>query len=561
MKSMNTTSLESIQEALELLQANKDKWIATDIDERIAIIGEIRRDFITVTDHWVSLCTEAKGIEPNTYGEAFEWNMTFTIFGLLASLQQSLKDIKKYGRPRIAGPVIERSNGQIAAKVVPQNKLEGTYGLSIEMWMEQGVSREDMINTQAQTYRGKNSQGAVTLVLGAGNASALQVADILYKLFIANHVVILKMNPANAYLKPLIEKALQALINRGFLHVVCGEVEVGSYLCHHPIVNEIHLTGSDKTFEAIVFGSGVEGAERKAKKNPLITKPVTGELGNITPVIIVPGPWSNDEIRELAVKLISWLSLNAGCNCFSPRVIIQHKNWTQRTALTKAICDVMAKLETRKAFYPGAKELYAAFIAAHPDARQFGNTSQGHLPWTLIEDVNPGNADDICFNTEAFCSLITETALEADSVPAFIDRAVNFANETLWGTLTANIFIHPKSLPDPEISASLERALTNLRYGTIGVNEQGIIAYAWGRTPWGGFPGYDIYNIQSGVGMINNYLMFSRPQKTVVYGPMKIDPNLITFKHSVEYGKKYTHFIAAPSLWRLLRVLWTRSRG
>jgi hypothetical protein len=54
-------------------------------------------------------------------------------------------------------------------------------------------------------------------------------------------------------------------------------------------VDEIHLTGSDKTFKAIVFGSGVEGAERKAKKKPLIIKPVTGELSNITPIIIVPG--------------------------------------------------------------------------------------------------------------------------------------------------------------------------------------------------------------------------------------------------------------------------------
>ena len=558
---MRTTSHESIQEGLKVLQANKDKWVATGIDERIAILDEIRRDLITVTDRWVALCAEAKGIPVYTLGEAFEWNMTLTMFGLLASLRQSLRDITKYGRPKIAGPVFVRSDGQVVARALPQNKLESMYGLSIEVRMEPGVSIEETLQTQGQIYRKKNSRGAVALVLGAGNASALQVSDLLYKLFIANHVVVLKMNPVNTYLKPLIERAFQSLIDRGFLRVVCGGVEEGSYLCHHPIVDEIHLTGSDKTFETIVFGSDAEGAERKAKKNPLITKPVTGELGNITPVIIVPGPWSSDDIKKQAVKLVSWLALNAGCNCFTPQVIVQHKNWAQREALTKAICDVMANLETRKAFYPDAKERHAAFVLAHPGALQFGDVSQGHLPWTLIEGVDPGNTDDICFNTEAFCSLFAETALEAASIPEFIDRAVDFANGTLWGTLTATIFIHPKSLLDPEISASLERAITNLRYGTIGVNEQGIIAYAWGRTPWGGFFDHDICDVQSGIGVVNNYLMFDRPQKTVVYGPLKIDPNLVTFKRSVEFGKKYTYYLAAPSIWKLFSMLWTRLRG
>jgi acyl-CoA reductase-like NAD-dependent aldehyde dehydrogenase len=296
-------------------------------------------------------------------------------------------------------------------------------------------------------------------------------------------------------------------------------------------VDEIHLTGSDKTFKAIVFGSGVEGAERKAKKKPLITKPVTGELSNITPIIIVPGPWSSDDIRKQAVKLVSWLTYNAGCNCFTPRVLVQHKNWVQREALTKAIGDVMANLETCQAYYPGTIERHAAFVAAHPDARQFGDASQGHLPWTLIEGVDPSNANDICFKTEAFCSLFAEAALEAASIPEFIDRAVDFVNGTLWGTLTATILIHPKSLLDPEISASLERALTNLRYGTVSINELSIMAYLPGTAPWGGSPGHDIYDVQSGIGVINNYLMFDRPQKTVMRGPfIKTDPFLITFR-------------------------------
>jgi acyl-CoA reductase-like NAD-dependent aldehyde dehydrogenase len=135
-ESPRTTSLKSIQERLKVLQANKDKWAATGIDERIAILDEIKRDLLRVTDRWVALCAEAKGIPAHTYGEVFEWSMPLTIFSLLASLRQSLEDIKKYGRPQIAGPVFIRPDGQVVAKVFPRTKFERMLGYSIEVWME-----------------------------------------------------------------------------------------------------------------------------------------------------------------------------------------------------------------------------------------------------------------------------------------------------------------------------------------------------------------------------------------------------------------------------------------
>ena len=122
--------------------------------------------------------------------------------------------------------------------------------------------------------------------------------------------------------------------------------------------------------------------------------------------------------------------------------------------------------------------------------------------------------------------------------------------------------MHPKSLLDPEISASLERALTNLRYGTISINELGVLAYLAGTATWGGFPGHDIYDVQSGIGVTNNYLMFDRPQKTVMRGSfIKVDPLLVTFRHSVEFANKYTCYTAAPSIWKLPGLIWTLLRG
>jgi acyl-CoA reductase-like NAD-dependent aldehyde dehydrogenase len=253
-------SFENIDEQLKTLKENKEKWIETSIDERLGILNEIKHDLLSVTEQWIKYCTEAKGIPRGTFSEVFEWNMLQTIFTLLASLQQSLTDIKKYGRPQISGGLYLRPNRQVAAKVFPRSRLEAILytNISMEVWMQPGVSAEETIETQAKKYREKQP-GKISLVLGAGNASALQVADLLYKLYNEKQVVILKMNPVNSYLKLLLEKAFRSLISRDVLRIVSGGVEIGNYLCNHRLVDNIHITGSDKTFEAIVYGTGEEG--------------------------------------------------------------------------------------------------------------------------------------------------------------------------------------------------------------------------------------------------------------------------------------------------------------
>src|SRR5207248_8515291 len=121
-------------------------------------------------------------------------------------------------------------------------------------------------------------------------------------------------------------------------------------------------------------------------------------------------------------------------------------------------------------YYPGATERFDEFLAAHPEAERFGRPREGELAWMLIPGLDPSWRDDVCFTTEAFCSVTSEVALDAPSVAEFIRRAVVFANETLWGSLSAGILVHPKSLRDPEIAAAVDRAIAELRFGSVVVN-------------------------------------------------------------------------------------------
>jgi len=560
-----SSSREVIDKALELLQARKDAWVSVGVADRIAVLDEIKRNMLAVAGRWIGASLQAKGLAPQSYGEGEEWIVLSVVFRGLRLLRHSLMEIKERGRPRIPGGITVRQDAQAVARVFPRSIADRLLfrGITGEIWMEPGVAPSEIVDRQADIYRDKDHKGRVCLVLAAGNLAVLPVMDFLHKMFVEDQVVVLKTNPVNAYLGPLIEQGFRALIERGFLRVVYGGADEGSYLTNHSAVDEIHLTGSDKTFDAIVFGPGQEGVRRKADRRPILTKHFTAELGNVTPAIIVPGSWGDHDIRHQALKLCSWLEMNAGFNCLTPRVIVQHKGWPGRSRLVEAITEVLSSMKTRKAYYPGAQERHNAFVAAHPEALQCGSADGDHLPWTLIANVDPGNTDDICFTSEAFCSVFGETALEASSTAEFLDRAVEFANETLWGTLTATIIVHPESLKDPDVATAVDRAVAELRYGSVCVNLRGEYAYLLMVTPWGAFPGHEIFDVQSGIGCVNNLLMCDKPQKAVIRGPFKMtpDPFMITFNRLHEFGRKMAYFEASPSLSRLLGLTWTAIRS
>jgi acyl-CoA reductase-like NAD-dependent aldehyde dehydrogenase len=419
--------------------------------------------------------------------------------------------------------------------------------------------------TQGMIYRQKERTGKVALVLGAGNVASIGPLDILYKLFMEDQVVLYKTNPVNAYVGPLIEECFRALIEPGYLRVVYGGASEGAYLCNHASVEEIHITGSDKTFDAIVFGTGSQGAQRKAERKPLLQKRVTGELGNVSPVIVVPGPWSQSDLSYQAMHITSMLTNNAGFNCNATRVIIQHADWDQRTALLREVRTALAKVPLRTAYYPGAHERQQAFLAVHPDAEQFGTPEGKELAWTLIADLDSRQTDDICFTTEAFCGLFGETALTAESVVEYLERAVAFANEDIWGSLNATLLVHPASLKDPQIAEAVERAVANLRYGSIGVNYWAGISFALGVTTWGAFPGHPIYDIQSGNGVVHNNLMFAHPQKSVLRAPFRSTPTPAWFASEQAKGRKVfpklVQFEANPSPLKVPGILWAALQG
>jgi hypothetical protein len=514
---------------------------------------------------------EAKGMAPGSTEEGEEWLAgPASVVKNLSLLIASLRDIDEHGVPQLPKDPYTRPDGQVVAPVFPADGWDGVLfmGFTSEVWMQPGVTLDNLSENQAEFYREKSPKGAVALVLGAGNVASIGPMDALYKLFVEGQVVVLKMNPVNEYLGPFVDQAFAALRERGFFRVVYGGAAEGDYLCTHRLVEEIHITGSDKTHDAIVYGVGEEGARRKASNEPRNTKRLSSELGNVSPIIIVPGPWSQQDLDFQGLNLASSLCNNAGFNCVATRVatrvIVQHEEWDKREGLLASLQHALANAGDRKPYYPGAEERQQRFVESHPDADQFGSKGSGRVPWTLIHHLDPTQTDDICFTTESWCGQTSETALSADSVVEYIDKAVDFCNDSTWGTLSAGIFVHPKSMKDPAVAEAVERAIANLRYGSVAVNHWPGINYALVTPTWGAFPGHTIDDIRSGRGVVHNTFMFDRPQKSVLRGPFRLWPKPLWFidnKAAATVGRKLTYFNADPSLMRLPGILWAGLRG
>jgi len=539
----------------------KRTWAETSCQQRIELLDALIVSLGLAAEEWVGLSCQAKGHTPNTPPAGEEWLTGPSLVSRnLRLVRDSISQIAKTGKPKLPTAPTCRKDGQVVAQTFPTNLYDKLLfrDFTAEIWMDPEVSIDSLGSTMAVYYaEDAKREGSSCLVLCAGNISSIGPMDAIYKLFVESQVVILKMNPVNDYLTEPFKVAFAPLIDAGYLAIVKGGSATGKFLCEHESIDEIHITGSDKTHDAIVYGLGQEGVTRKSQRDPVCKKRVTSELGNVSPVIIIPGEWSKSEIAFQAENVASMLVNNAGFNCNSTRVLVTHESWPQRDEFFTALKKTFEQIPTRRAYYPGAAERHAAMV----ENREFTQTkkaTEDSLPWTIVHVADVNDANEMCFNTEAFCSLMAETTIKAASVTDYIARAVQFANDRLWGTLNAGMIVSPKTLRQSDIARSVDSAVADLRYGTVAINHWPGLNFGLCSTTWGAFPGHPAHDIRSGSGVVHNTYMFDRPQKTVLRGPFKPFPKPVWFathRRTHKVGKALYRFESAPSLLRLPNVL------
>jgi len=558
--SIPPTPLAEVDDAVEQLVARKDAWVKLPIVERVRLLTASMEATEAAASAWVTAACRAKGISAGSQLAGEEWlggPMT-----LMRNLRLLVTSLEANGRP---DPVrmTKRPDGQYVAQVFPgdlYDKLLFT-GFTAEVWIEPG--REP---SQGKIYREKEAgqfpPGKVSLVLGAGNVASIGPMDVLYKLYAEDEVCILKTNPVNAYLGPYWEASMKPFVDAGFLRIVHGGAEVGIHLCNHPSVDTIHMTGSDKTYDMIVWGATPEEQERrKAAGEPINTRPISSELGCVTPVVVVPGAWSESDLDYHARHVAGMVVNNASFNCNAAKALVVAKGWSLRDRFVSKVREYLAQVPPRKAYYPGAHDRYQGFLEHYPNAVPVGTDSDEVVPWTVIPDVAP-SAEEYALSNEAFCGVLAEVDLDASEPEAFLREAVRFCNDECWGTLSMMMLIDPKT--EKAHQDAFEQALADLRYGGIAINAWAGVIYGLVVATWGAFPGHPPEDIRSGNGVVHNTYLFDHPQKSIVRAPFRIKPTPAWFANHrslAVLAERLTRFEAKPGLARLPGVVAAALRG
>src|SRR6266511_1008172 len=561
----NTTALDS--DIADLRSAAR-VWVTTPLGEKRRLLHDLHRATADVADEWVRLSCEAKGIALDSPAAGEEWTSgPYALLTNAAGLTRTVEQLEADTNP--LDPVRARTlhNGQVALRVFPADARDRVLvGYTGYVWLRPGVTLDQAKAGVASRLRDASLPGEVGLVLGAGNINSIPPLDGLTKLYQDNAVVMIKLNPVNAYLEPVLNRAFAPFVECGFVRITAGGIDVGSSLVRHPEVDAIHITGSSASHDAIVFGPGEEGARRKQAREPLITKPITSELGGVGPAVVVPGRWRDAALRLQAQNVATQRLHNSGFNCIATQIVVLPQNWPQADRFLDYLRQALRDAPDRPAYYPGAADRQRGAVEAHPKAELLGGDPD--VPRTLLSDLHPDNASEPAFCTEYFGPVLGVTHLPGATAAEFLDNAVEFCNDRLLGDLGVGLIAAPQTIR--ELGQQFDAAVARLRYGTVAINCWVGTVFAMPRGTWGAFPGHDIYDLGSGVGIVHNALLLDpdHVERSVGRGPFHPRPKplwFVTNRTAHITGEQMTRF-AAETSWgkampRLLAALTSSLQG
>jgi aldehyde dehydrogenase (NAD(P)+) len=507
--------------ALADLDAAKDRWARMPVPERMRFLVEMKDGIMSVAAGWAEISARKKGLTPGTPLAGEEWisGPYATMAGANALLHTLSQMPGKAFIDNLA--TRELATGQTAVRVLPHSVWDHLLlsGVSAEVWMQKGVTAANLKQHAATAYDQpeKARKGKVALILGAGNVAAITPLDVLQKLYLENQVVILKMNPVNDYLTDYYQIAMKPFIDAGFLRIVRGDAAGGAYLCDHPIVEELHITGSDKTHDAIVWGVGEEAAKNRKAGKPRNAKRFTSELGSVSPTIVVPGPWTAADIRFQAENIATMKLHNSGHNCIATQALIMPAGWDKGRRLLDEVKAVAARCQ-RPAWYPGAGQRLERYETCGGRVQRIDRGA--NAPALLIGEIGE---DGYNRENEVFGPALGVREIDAPDAETYLQDAIAYANDQLWGTLGANILIHPKTIRQIG-KRRFEEIIAGLKYGTIGINGWCGLGFLIAACPWGAYPGHTIEDVQSGIGTVHNAFMLEDTERTVVTAPWRPFP-------------------------------------
>ncbi|MGW5381553.1 aldehyde dehydrogenase family protein [Nocardia sp. NPDC003963] len=559
-----------IDSALTDLAAGERKWSGLPLAGRRALLERMRTLTGQHAREWVEAAVRIKGLDPESPLVGEEWLSGPYVFATsLTAVATTLESLE-----RGVSPLANAKFGTAGNRVTVQALPTGLYdelllsGFRAEVWLQPGVGSAAAQAAAGLAQLDPARTHGIGAVLGAGNITSIAPLDTIYELIAHNRVVALKLNPVTDPLLPVFEKIFAPLIELGVVRVLTGGAEVGGRLVTDERVAHVHMTGSAVTHDAIVWGTGPDAARRKAAGTPLLDKPISSELGGVSPTIVLPGDWSAADLEFQAEHIATQRLHNGGYNCVATQAVIVSADWPQKDAFLAALTAAVDRAPTRHAYYPGSDDRVAGARTGYPGARQLGSKGERLLVTGLDADT-----DEALLRTEYFAPVLGVVELPGTGA-TFARTAADTANEKFTGTLGVNIVAHPDTLGS--LGAEFDSMIETLRYGTVAVNAWTAVGYLTPTASWGAYPGHTVDDVQSGIGVVHNAWLMDRIERTVVRGPFRPAPRSVLHREwaltpkppwfvgnrtAARTGRLLTDFAADPRWSRLPAIFASALRG
>lgn len=514
-----TEQVAHIDEAVAALARGETTWSACGLAKRRELLERVHAAAAEQAEAWVRAAAGYKQLPDDSPLLGEEWlTGPYPVLTGTSALAASIRALERGTSPVDSFALQEAPGGRVGVRVLPHGLFDRLLlsGFTAHVWMPPGVTTEAVRTQAGLGMRNPTETAGIGVVLGAGNITSIPVLDVLYELYAHNRVVALKLNPLTDALHPVFSRVLAPLIELDAVRILTGGANVGTHLVHHPRVQHVHMTGSAATHDAIVFGDGAEGTARKNAGTPVLDKDITSELGGVSPTLILPGRWSEADLRFQAEHVVTQRLHNGGYNCVASQVVVVSSDWGQKERFLDHLRTALANAPQRPAYYPGSDDRVARALDAHPGAEQHG----GRI---LLPGLDLGQSCP-ALTTEYFAPVLAVLELPGDA-KSFLDTAVRTVNEEFTGTLGVNIIAHPRTIAG--LGSSLDNAIAELRYGTVAVNAWTGVGYLTATAPWGAYPGHTLTDVQSGIGVVHNAALLDGPERTVVRGPFRPAPRSI----------------------------------
>jgi len=336
----------------------------------------------------------------------------------------------------------------------------------------------------------------IIAVSGAGNYSSS--IEMVMALFLENKTVIHKPHQLNEVTDAVWEKIFTPLIERNALTFI--DADQGREMSELEGLDAIYFTGSTDVAHAI----------QDAASAPLVS-----ECGGNNPCIVVPGKWTDKELKHHAIMIVSAGKLNGGAVCGRPQTIITSKNWPQREEFLEAIRQaITVDTFATGTYYPGVDQTKVRFIENQPTAEILQPEDGKHSSGEVVFIPGIGE-DDFAVTNEAFCQIFSELPLDAENdVVDFLDKATDFCNNKLLGSLGCMILVDNNTFKAAH-EARVHQAVNELNYGGISVNNIPPNIWLNAYLTWGGC-GETTEDFVSGVGNFGNGFNFENVVKSVI---------------------------------------------